>query len=76
MQKGQFFTNAKIDEKLKLDRRLYLNFNKEWWEAKGINEASIVSKTEYIFDNTPFLDEDLCTRTKINELKVVMAGNS
>jgi len=84
--KKTVFTNAKIDGKLKLDRRLYyLNSDKEWWETEGVSGASMILKTEYILKYSLFFDEDLflycdeidlCTRAKRVGLKVVIAGKS
>ena len=80
------FTNAKIDRKLKMERRLdYLNSDKEWWETGGVSGASMMLKTEHILKYSLFLDEDLflycdeidlCLRVKRAGLKIAVAGNS
>jgi len=80
------FTNAKIDRKLKMERKIdYLNSDKDWWESEGVSGASMMLRVEDILKYSLFLDEnlflycdemDLCTRTKRKGLKVIIAGKS
>ena len=80
------FTNAKIDRKLKMERKIdYLNSDKDWWESEGVSGASMMLKVEHLLKHSLFLDEslflyceesDLCGRTRRNGLKIVMAGRA
>jgi len=80
------FTNAKIDKKLKLERRLdYLNSDKWWWETEGVSGAAMMIKIKPLVKHLLFLDEDLflyceeldlCIRAKREGLKIAVASKS
>jgi len=84
--KKPVFTNAKLDAKLKLERRLdYLNSSKSWWETEVISgacemiRADCVTKYNLLLDENIFLycDEiDICLRAKHAGYKIAVAGKS
>jgi len=80
------FTNAKIDKKLKLERRLdFLNSSKDCWKTDAVSGASMMIKMKHLLKYSLFLDEnlfmycdetDFCIRAKRQGLKVAIAGKS